>query len=753
MKSKITALLVTFINVSAMAQAGKDQTILFLDSLTRLPVAGVTLITYPQNLSFKSSETGTLQISPNILQSPRILVSALGYSKQNLKLSGHRGNISIYLSPEQTQLSEVKISSTLSDPNHVISMTDIASRGVSNSQEILRMVPGLFISQHQGGGKAEQIFLRGFDNDHGKDIALSMDNMPINMVSHAHGQGYADSHFIIPELVANTSYGKGPFDADKGDLAVSGWVNYQSRNKVDNLLKAEAGQFNTFRGLAMLNVFDEALRSKGQNLYVAAEYRYSDAYFDNPQHFKRFNVFSKYSGRLSEKNWLTLSASAFSSRWNASGQIPEGAAASGKVGYFGAIDPNEGGQTSRYNLNAVLKTDFRGKSVLSNQLYYSRYHFDLFSNFTLFLNDEINGDEIRQRESRNLFGYNGIYRFGSEIGSLKMMTEAGLSARFDFIDNSELSHTLSRYTLLERIKLGDISEYSISPYLSETFLVNEKLSIHIGARYDRIFYAYQNKLADDKAFPGLGTFKAHNGIFSPKLKFNYSLSDRVQTFISLGKGFHSNDARSVVSSPAASGLPAAYEMDLGAVLKPISNMIISSAIWYSYLEQELVYGGDGGTVEFSGKTRRLGADLSVRYQPLNAVYIDIDLNYANGRSVDEPPGLNYIPLAPRWSSTGGVTFSPGQGIGGGLRYRYLAGRPANEDYTLIASGYFITDLILSYKIKKLAFGLSINNLFNVKWKESQFVEETRLKGEEPVEGITFTPGTKFGATASLSYNF
>ena len=752
MRSKITMLLLFSMSLSAMAQEGKIKTVFFSDSLTKLPLEGVTIVVQPENVSFTTSETGSFNILPFFNNAQRITVSAIGYQKRSFSPAELLRRKSIFLLAEHTQLSEVRITSASSNPNHAIGMTDIASRGVSNSQEILRMVPGLFISQHQGGGKAEQIFLRGYDNDHGKDVALSMDGMPINMVSHAHGQGYADSHFIIPEIIENINYKKGVFDADKGDLAVSGWVDYRSRNSVDNLLKAEAGEFNTFRGVAMFNIFGEKLRSKGQHFYVASEYRYSDAYFENPQHFNRFNFFTKYNGKISTNSWLSLTASAFSTKWNASGQIPEGAVESGQVGYFGAIDPNEGGKTSRYNINAVIKTEFRNGSLWSNQIYYSRYLFDLFSNFTLFLNDEENGDEIRQRESRNLLGYNGVYKFSIRMGGLKTKGEAGLSSRFDFTNNTELSHTLNRYNLLQRVKLGDISEYSISPYFSQTLWIDEKLNVNIGARYDKIFYSYDNKLEGDSSFNGRGIYRAKNGTFSPKMTVNYGFNDRIQTFLSLGKGFNSNDARSVVSSSRRE-LPAAYGIDLGAVIKPLAKMIVSTTLWYSYLEEEFVYGGDGGTIDFSGRTRRVGGDLSIRYQPIGAVYVDVDLNYANGRSLDGENGQNYIPLAPRWSSTGGVSYNLKSGFGGGLRYRYLASRAANEDYSLIAEGYFINDLVLNYTLKKLAFGLTVNNLFNVRWKESQFVEETRLKGEQPIEGITFTPGTRFSATAHISYSF
>jgi len=182
--------------------------------------------------------------------------------------------------------------------------------------------------------------------------------------------------------------------------------------------------------------------------------------------------------------------------------------------------------------------------------------------------------------------------------------------------------------------------------------------------------------------------------------------------------------------------------------------LINAALWYIYLQQEFVYGGDGGSVEFSGKTRRIGFDFSGRYEPLRSLYFDVDLNFAHGRSIDDPKGLNYIPLAPVWSSTGGATYTAKNGINGSLRYRYISDRPANEDYSLTAKGYFITDAVINYTRSKYEVGLTINNIFNTRWKETQFDTETRLKNEPtPVDEICFTPGTPFGAKLSFTFFF
>ncbi|QQL50228.1 TonB-dependent receptor [Mucilaginibacter ginkgonis] len=733
-------------NLNGNAQRRSFEGSVYAD-VSHLPLEDVTVHLFPGNQAVSTDINGIYKFRNVSRFIDSVKITAVGYKTITLKGSSLRNGSSVYLTEQQTMLSDITITGNTPNPYKGISDIDIKMRGVSNSQEVLRIVPGLFIGQHQGGGKAEQIFLRGFDNDHGTDINLSVDGMLINMVSHAHGQGYADSHFIIPETIESTTYKKGPYDAEKGDLAVTGSVDFHTFDALsNNLIKAEVGQFNTYRILGMANLLDSASRAKQRSWYAASEYRYSDSYFDNPQHFNRFNFFTKYHGHLSKNNVFSIAASTFYSKWNASGQIPESAVAKREVGFYGALDPNEGGVTSRTNFNAQLLTILPNNDVIKNQLYYSNYKFDLHTNFTFYLVDTVNGDEIRQRESRNLFGYYGSYLHEGLLGEMRLTTDAGVQLRFDATNNSELSHTVSRYTVVNPIKLGDVLETANGLYLNETLKISPKLTLNAGLRYDHLTYRYNNKLATDSTFNGIGIYKAANGTLSPKLNTYYQVSSKTQLYLFLGKGFHSNDARVIVAQTHGPTLPSAYSLDLGTVLKPGSNLLLNAALWYSYLEKEYVYGGDGGTVEFSGATRRMGFDLSARYQPLKPLLFDADVNYAHGRAVDG----GYIPLAPVWSSTGGLTCTSQSGLNGSLRYRYLADRPANEDYSLTATGYFINDLVLNYTKGKYEIGITINNLFNVRWKETQFETITRLKSQAAVDGIAFTPGTKFAALAHFA---
>ena len=728
-----------------------------VDANNKLPIEGITVTLLPINKTTLTDENGrfTFNDSKEHLQS--IVFSGFGYERMVLAVSDFTLGATIVVKPKSaTTLDEVVINSgTGTTQRNQISKLDIQMRGVTNSQEVLRIVPGLFIGQHQGGGKAEQIFIRGFDCDHGTDISLNVDGMPINMVSHAHGQGYADAHFIIPETIESVDFKKGSYNAEKGNFDTAGYVDFKTANSIDkNTIKVEGGMYNTARVVGVFNLLNDTQKAKQQSWYMATEYHYSDGYFDHPQHFNRFNFFTKYHGKVSESSFLQLSASTLYSKWNASGQIPERAVAEGLIGFYGALDPTEGGVTARSNVNAQLLTTLKNHDFIKNQVYYTNYSFDLHTNFTFYLDDPINGDQIRQKENRNLLGYNGSYNHISYAGNTKITTDAGITLRWDKTNNSELSHTVDRYTVINPIKLGDITELNAAAYLSETLTFNEKWHVNAGLRFDQFYNQYYNKLASDPILNGVGLYKANANIVSPKLSVYYQASKNTQFYIASGRGFHSNDTRAVVATDGKQILPPAYGVDLGTIFKPTNHLLLHLAAWYMGLKQEFVYSGDGGIVEITGRTQRIGLDGSVRYEPIKSVYVDLDVNYAHGRYVDLPKGQDYIPLAPIWSATGGIMYKNKKGFNGGLRYRYLSDRPAVEDYSLTAKGYFVTDAVLNYTKPRYEIGLKVNNIFNTQWKETQFATTTRLPNEvAPVTEICFTPGTKLIALLGVSYFF
>ncbi len=719
-----------------------------VDSRTDEPIPGVNVTIKNLSQGITTDLEGYFTLVSDSA-SITLIVSHIGFETQEIAIEAPTDEITIRLRSLAVNIGQITVNGSDVSNLKSISKVDVNLRPTNSSQDVLRMVPGLFIAQHAGGGKAEQIFLRGFDIDHGTDIEITTDGMPVNMVSHAHGQGYADLHFLTPELIRAIDFGKGPYYANHGNFATAGYVDFQTLNTLDkSMVKMEAGMFDTYRMLAMIDLLGKTKLRDEQSAYVSFDYKMMDGAFESPQNFNRVNVFGKYHGRINSKTFLTFQSSYFTSKWDASGQIPIRAVESGRIGRFGAIDDTEGGQTSRANVMALLATPL-GKGTIQNQFYYSKYDFELYSNFTFFLDDSLNGDQIRQKESRNIFGYKSQYAVKHQRESISFNTTVGGGLRYDASYDNELSHTKNRVETLEQIQLGDVDEANLFLFVNEEFNFG-KLIINPAVRLDYFRFEYLSRLNQPENKRG-----SEQKLFaSPKLNVLYNIRPNVQLYLKSGIGFHSNDTRGVVMQNGNKILPAAYGSDFGTILKPFNKLLVNVAGWVLYMEQEFVYVGDAGIVEPSGKTIRKGVDLSLRYQITDWLYADFDLNYTHARAIGEESGEDYIPLAPDLTSIGGLTFKHKSGINGSLRYRYIKDRPANEDNSVTAKGYLVMDAQLNYTRKKFEIGLSVENLLNTEWNEAQFDTESRLRDEpEPVSELHFTPGFPFFMRGSLAYFF
>ncbi len=390
---------VFFLSPIASAQHGSIRGYIN-DAELEVPIHGAT-VNIAGNKGDNSDMFGMFNITGINPGQYEMLVSHIGYKTELLLVEVKPSMLSmmnVNLKKTNLDLSEVKLYSKRHSTLNALSTIDIRLRPVNTSQDVLRIIPGLFIAQHAGGGKAEQIFLRGYDIDHGTDINVSVDGMPVNMVSHAHGQGYADLHFLIPEMVEKVNFDKGPYQANKGNLATAAFVEFTTKDFLDdNSIKLEAGQFNTQRAFGQFKIFNKQTDKIRQQFYVASEYSASDGYFESPQNFHRFNKMGKYSAWFGNQSQLTILASTFVSKWNASGQVPDRAIKAGIIGRFGAIDNREGGNTSRTNVTVKYNHLRKSGWKSTDQVYFSRYKFNLYSNFTFFLNDPIVGYMINQR--------------------------------------------------------------------------------------------------------------------------------------------------------------------------------------------------------------------------------------------------------------------------------------------------------------------------------------------------------------------
>lgn len=637
-------------------------------------------------------------------------------------------------------LDEVVITNRVNHLSEIVKM-DIGINPVNSSQEVLRTVPGLFIAQHAGGGKAEQMFLRGFDLDHGTDIAITVDGMPVNMTSHAHGQGYADLHFLQPETIEQIDFDKGPYEVAAGNLATAGYVSFKTKDRMPNELSLEVGAYNTQR----LRTSYSFLNTEEQSMYISAALLQTDGYFDSPQNFKRLNLMGKYT-RWSEQSRFNIILSHFSSTWNASGQIPWRAVRSGRIGRFGALDDTEGGTTGRTHLNLLhLLTLPDGVTVNSNA-WLSYYRFNLYSNFTFFLNDPDFGDQINQQEHRLSAGTRTELLKPFTWGDTRWQVKGGVGFRYDRIDDLALYHTVGRRRI-GTYALGDVGESNLFGYVGANVEWG-RWTINPALRVDYFTFDYADRMQQTYRDP-----QVSRAVVSPKLSFIYTCSPELQLLLKMGKGFHSNDARVVVVREGKEVLPAAYGADLGVQWKPLPNLMLNAAGWFLQLQQEFVYVGDEAVIEPGGRTRRWGVDAGVRWEFMKRFYWQADYTYSHARTLGGDSGADYIPLAPVHTFVTSLNYR-WKGINAGLRGRFLSNRPADETYALTARGYFVTDLNASYTYKRLTAGAVIENLFNTRWEEAQFATETRLVEEAaPVTEIHFTPGTPFNARLFLTLRF
>ncbi|GIV31454.1 MAG: TonB-dependent receptor [Saprospiraceae bacterium] len=724
-----------------------------LDAQTNTGLAGahVTLeqtgqYTYTDELgifSFQDLPSGTFAI----------VVSYVGFQTARIEatVTDHETTpVKIAMVPARINLPQIEIKAIGDERLDNITSLDIHTRPLNTSQDILRIVPGLFIAQHAGGGKAEQIFLRGFDLDHGTDIRISVDGMPVNMVSHAHGQGYADLHWLIPEMVQRVDFSKGTYDSRAGNLATAGSVNFQTPVALRrSLLKLEAGQFDTWRAVAALDLLGEAGRSRSRNAWVASEYFFSNGYFDSPQNFTRFNLMGRYSTLIGEDQSVSMAFSTFRSRWDASGQIPLRAVKNGTISRFGSIDDTEGGETSRSNLSLTFSKNLGKRTFLKNQLYLVKYDFELYSNFTFFLDDPVNGDQIRQKEDRTIIGYNGSWNKRFTWGNLSFDTEFGVQLRYDDVQDNELSHTVNRRQTLQTLALGDVVEANAGLYFDQAVKISPRLSVHAGIRYDQFYFNYEDHLA-----PAFSRQTQAKGIVSPKLNLFYEVTPRLRLFAQGGIGFHSNDTRVVVARNGKDVLPKAHGIEMGMLWKPWPALLAGLSIWRLDLDQEFVYVGDEAVVEPGGRTQRQGIDLSLRWQLTPWLFADADFNYTLARAKGAPEGNDYIPLAPKSTSAGGLTAQTAQGWFASVRYRFMADRPANEDNSITAEGHFLVDALAGWKSKQFELTVSVQNLLDAAYNEAQFETESRLPNEpSPVTELHFTPGSPFFLKGTVTYFF
>lgn len=617
--------------------------------------------------------------------------------------------------------------------------------------DLLRVVPGLITLQHQGGGKADQFLLRGFNADHGTDVALFVDVLPVNLRSHAHGQGYADLHFIIPETIETVEVFKGVYFTEFGDFANAGAVRLVTKDFVpESFVQGSSGIYavDRFRPVARgLTLFSPIVNDDIKTL-GAFEIVYDDGPFINENDFVRINGFGKLTWNLGSNSQLKLWASGYYGEWNASGQVPLRAVESGLIDRFGAIDPTEGGETQRYNAHLEYSLTPDEKSQFVSALYFSRYKLDLFSNFTFFLNDPINGDGIVQRDDRYLYGTDTRYnRFFSLLGRDHLIT-TGIQIRADHNDLVLGNQTRREQTAT--INDVDIFEISVSPFVEAELNLTDWARAVLGVRGDIFHFDVNNNEGSAPIVPIQG--EETDAIASFKANLILSPLENTDFFLNFGTGLHSNDARVVVSDPTANTLPRSIGFEIGSRTRLLDKRLdLAASFWFLHLEDELVFVGDEGVFEFIGSpTRRFGGEFEARFALFSWLFLHADLNITDAKFTDLED--DEIPLAPTVVSRSGIAARAPFGLEGALEVLYLADRPAEETGDIEADGFTRVDLTLKYRYKNLEAFAIIENLFDADYRDAQNFFESQLEGEPgPVGDIHFTPGNPFAFRVGFTY--
>lgn len=621
---------------------------------------------------------------------------------------------------------------------------DFELRPHGRPADVLRLIPGLIINQHQGGGKAEQYLLRGFDADHGTDVALFVDGVPVNLRSHAHGQGYADLHFLIPETIRAVDALKGPYFVEYGDFDTAGAVKFLTRDSVEeNTLEISGGSFNTQRYLALLSPTRDRVKT-----FIAAEGYRSDGPFDHPNGYVRFNLFAKATTDLAEDMRLGLSASHYRAEWHGSGELPARAIRSGVVDRFGAIDPNEGGITERTNVNLDYVWKVAEDQKASVNAYASYYRLTLFNDFTFFLDDPDQGDLINQRDRRWVAGLDAQYEVKHRPFGMPLTSTAGVQYRID-TPRVVLAHAVQRHQV-SRVQDVEIVEQSVSPFVKFDLAPVEKVRLVAGARGDVFTFDITERVnATEERASGTAT-RAR-----PNVKANLILGPWLATefFANFGTGFHSNDARAVIANPRLEALPTATGYEVGFKSRLLPRTEISATYWFLDLSSELVFVGDEGTTEARGKSHREGLEVAATISLLDWLTFKGDFTYTSKTEFVDT-GLP-IPLAPRWTARAELTARLPWGLSTSAEMRYLGDRVADDFGHHTARGYTLFNWSARYRYKGLEAFLSIENLADVKWREAQFFFTSRLPGEPAggVEDIHFTPGNPRTFLGGLALHF
>jgi len=603
------------------------------------------------------------------------------------------------------------------------------ARPLMRHGEVLETVPGVIVTQHSGEGKANQYFLRGFNLDHGTDFATTVSGVPVNMPTHAHGQGYSDLNFLIPELITGVQFSKGPYYADQGDFATAGSSNINYATVLDRpIAHVEAGGEGYARVLAAAS----SLVGTG-HLVAALEVAHNDGPWVHADKFRKVNGVVRYSNGGVINGWA-VTAMGYHGRWNSTDQVAQRAIGSGAIDRFGAIDPTDGGRTYRYS-GSLDWQHGSGRTLTKVTAYGLGYDLDLFSNFTYYLNDPVHGDQIEQADHRFVTGGKVVHRRLGRWAGHDMQNTVGIQIRNDDITNVGLYHTQARARRDTR------SQDAVLETTGGVFAQNEIewtpwLRTLAGIRTDASRFRVDALNAANS-----GTESA--GLVSPKGGVTLGPWKSTEFYVNAGTGFHSNDARGTTITRDADGsradrvtpLVRARGSEVGVRTVAIPHLQSTLTMWTLHLDSELVFSGDDGTTEPSRPSTRRGVEWTNYYSPATWLVFDGDVSWSRSRFTAFDPAGQYVPAAVGTVMSAGVTIDTFDNLFGSIRWRYFGPRGLTEDNSVRSMATSLVNLQAGYRVaKNVKLAADVFNLTNAKASDIDYFYTSRLPGE-PLTGV------------------
>ncbi|HEY0940245.1 MAG TPA: TonB-dependent receptor [Steroidobacter sp.] len=624
----------------------------------------------------------------------------------------------------------------LSASQGVVGPGQLDMRPVLRAGELLEVVPGLIVTQHSGDGKANQYFLRGFNLDHGTDLATSVDGVPINMPTHGHGQGYTDINFVIPELVQSIQYSKGPYYAEAGNFSAAGAVDIEYRRTLEApLVILEAGEDSYARGLMAA-----APQLGGGALLMALDYAHIDGPWLLEENYRKRNGLLRYS-RETERGLFGVTVQGYEGDWRSTDQIPLRAVQAGLVDRFGTVDPTDGGSSHRYSLSAEWSGSL-GPGRSSLLLYAVDYDLDLVSNFSYFTDPE-NGDQFQQIDQRRIYGSSWSWSTSTDWLGRQQELSTGVQLRHDDIKKVGLHRTIARQRF-QTIREDAVQQTSYAVYGSVATSWNDRVRTTLGLRADRFEFDVNAGLTANAG-------RKSDSIISPKFTLVLGPWGNTEFFFNAGKGFHSNDARgTTINVDPTDGLTPvgqvdalvdAMGFDIGMRTALASNAQITVSLWTLKLDSELVFIGDAGTTEASRASKRRGIEASVIWSPVSWLILDADLAWSRAALGGFDPAGDRIPGAVENVASLGLAIDHPSGWFGGARFRRFGEAALIEDNSVRSKPTTIVNIEAGYRFSnRYKISTAVYNVFGSDDNDITYFYESQLPGEsQPVADVHFHP--------------